>query len=174
MNIARCGFAFAAALLIAGCGRDAPPASESESTAPASSPVAATATPRLPDGLEHTLWRLDDARDGSGQRIGVLLRKPGLPYSLSFDGGRLSLRNGCNHLGAHYRYGADFQFHIDTLTGTEKACLDAAVVDAEARMVALLQGAVSARHRLEKPARLEITSAGGEVLSFEPIPLPSR
>lgn len=177
------------ALGLAACSADVPPADPSTAhrVDAAAEPAAARRhrapeftilgpmhDPAQPDAMQGQLWRLKTAQNADGERLQILLAKPGLPISLVFANARVSVRNSCNHMSGDYRNGDDGQISIPALQQTDKTCAEAGAMAAEAELIRLLHATRSARVSSRPPLTLELVTEHGEKLLFDAIPLPSR
>lgn len=174
-------------LLLAACTEDKPPAEPAkalkEDVAAEPAPVYTPAEfkilgpvhdPTMPDPMQGQLWRLKTALDADGQRLRIMLTKSGMPISLIFANGRVSIRNSCNHMSSDYRVGDDGQISIPALQQTEKNCIETGAMEAEAELIRLLHATRTASVSTQSPLKLELTTEQGEKLQFDAIPLPNR
>ncbi|MDO4709458.1 MAG: META domain-containing protein [Pseudomonadota bacterium] len=124
--------------------------------------------------MGNAIWRLQDARNRSGQRILAIVQKPGVPFSLTFAHGRLQLRNSCNFISGEYLIGEQGAFAIDHLQRSTKHCPNQAEMAAEAEIMSVLEKATIIELPNGKAKnRLRIRDAAGRTLSLEAIPLPN-
>lgn len=127
------------------------------------SPVAGAAT-RLSDAaLSAHPWVLEQATRADGQPVAALQDKPGKPFALTLQHGRLGVANGCNHMGGQYRLQGD-ELVIGDLMSTLMACADNRLMDADGAMGEALKGRV----RVEMPdaGSLRLTAGNGWTLQF--------
>ena len=109
--------------------------------------LAACASPPAPpaggatDALAQVgRWTLQGASDGSGAPMTVLAPGGAPVHAIDFDGTRVAVLGGCNHIGGAYRYATGGALVIGPMHATLMACEDTARMDADAALAALLEG----------------------------------
>lgn len=144
------------ALTLAGCA--------SHAADPGAAPPAAAVEG---DTLTAHHWRLSDARDSGGQRLGALLLRPDRPVQLDFraDGG-LAVSNTCNRMGGRYEVQGP-QLSVGPLASTRMACADPQLMALDAQVGQRLQGTLTAVLDNGTPPRLTLTAANGDRLVFD-------
>ena len=178
--------------LLAGCTKPQPSADTAPSAPPAAQETAAVAeatpaetTPTATAGaavakadfrqvamiraaavLPMHHWRLTDANDANGQRIGALFARADKPVTLEFKGGRLNVRNTCNRMGGTYTVSGR-QLTLGKFASTMMACTDSKLKALDAEVGKRLQGKLGLRMtKGDAPPQLELKSAAGDVLVF--------
>lgn len=126
-----------AALCLAGCGRNTPPATTtaSEPAATTAAQPVAPATPAPDTGatLQAYQWQLKTATDSTGQSIAALFPSAEKPLGLQFEAGAINVTGGCNRMRASYEVLGPTQLEVrpgpSTLMGCppELASADAAI-----------------------------------------------
>jgi len=162
----------AAALALAGCGRDAAP--EPPAGAPPASDAAAQAGPPPPSPADAALlagyhWQLVEARDAQGQPLAALAGATERPLRLDFADGRLGVGNLCNRMGGGYALEGD-RLRVQPLVSTQMACADERLMALEREAGRRLQGEFALALEPGDPPRLALTDAAGDVLRFEGTP----
>jgi hypothetical protein len=110
-------------------------------------------------------WRLQDATDTRGQRIGALLVRPQQPLQLDFVDGRIRITNACNSIGGEASLHVD-AILIGPLHGTKMACLDAAVMALDDEISKRMEGEARIQLLESDPPQLLWTAGNGDVLRF--------
>ena len=128
-------------------------------------PQAETPNPAATQVLDDYTWQLDQARDAKGQPITALTDKPGAPLALRFDGGRVSLLNGCNQMGASVT-AKGAMLAVGDIASTMMACADDRLMRFDAAAAKALRGPLAWHLQETAPPSLILTNAGGDVLSF--------
>lgn len=106
-------------------------------------------------------WTLQGARDPTGASMTVLAPGGAPVHALAFDGTRVTVLGGCNHIGGRYRIEADGTLVVDALQSTLMACQDTARMDADAALAALLEGRARWRIAESWPEQLSLDHADG-------------
>ena len=128
------------------------------------------ADPALVRSLQNNVWTLQSAVEASGQPIDGLV-VPGHAFVLRFDGARLAVTGGCNHMTGSWRLGPQRQLMVGRLAATMKAC-EPALMKADAALSAVLTqqldlqiepGATPGLRRVS-PSRLTLVLAGQPTL----------
>lgn len=129
----------------------------------ATPPAAGTAATPSEAALSAQPWVLVQATTADGQPVAALLDKPGTPFALTLQHGRLGVANGCNHIGGQYRLQGN-ALVIGDLMSTLMACADNRLMDADGAMGEALKDRV----RVEMPdaGSLRLTAANGWTLQF--------
>ncbi|HRN62938.1 MAG TPA: META and DUF4377 domain-containing protein [Luteimonas sp.] len=153
------------AIALAACTPSNPPAQP-----PPSDTVAAKAAPSTPAPdagvLAASHWRLADAVDAGGQRIGVLFPEGG-QLQLDFVDGRISVSGGCNQMNGAYTLSGE-RFEVGALAQTKKFCGGGALMAADEAIGARLAGAGTLA--TGDDGHLLLTTAGGDRLRFAGTP----
>lgn len=157
MAVARIASAVLALALI-GC-TTAPGSDEAKTSAAATTEVA----------LAAYHWGLSRASDRDGQTITVLQPVGRTPLRLDFVGNRIAVSGGCNRIGGSYRL-AGTTLQVGPLMQTEMACVDRALMELDAAIVARLQGSLQTQLRAGDPPQLELRAANGDSLVFTGTP----
>lgn len=108
-------------------------------------------------------WVLVQATGADGQPVDALQDKPGKPFVLTLQQGRLGIANGCNHMGGDYRLQGD-ELVIGEVMSTLMACADQRLMDADGAMGEALKD----RLRVQMPSAhmLELSARNGWRLQF--------
>lgn len=119
--------------------------------------------------LAANSWQLREAKTSGGQRIDALADKPGKPFTLTFEQGRVAIGNGCNHAGGRYQLRGE-TLRISELTTTLMACADRRLMDADAAIFQRLDGTSQAVIVPGTPQSLRLITSGKDVLIFDAMP----
>lgn len=152
----------ALALALIGC-TTAPGSDETKTSA-----SSAAATTDVTLAAYH--WDLSRATDRDGQAIAVL-QPAGRTLRLDFVENRIAVSGGCNRIGGSYRQ-AGTTLQVGPLVQTEMACVDRALMELDAAIVARLQGSLQTQLRVGDPPQLELGAANGDSLVFTGAPTP--
>jgi len=128
------------------------------------------ADPALVRSLQNNVWTLQSAVEASGQPIDGLV-VPGHAFVLRFDGARLAVTGGCNHMTGSWRLGPQRQLMVGRLAATMKAC-EPALMKADAALSAVLtqqldlqiEPGATPGLRLVSPSRQTLVLAGQPTL----------
>ena len=128
------------------------------------------ADPALVRSLQGHVWTLQSGSEASGQPIDGLM-VPGQAFQLRFDGARLAVTGGCNHMNGSWRLSPQGQLMVGRLAATMKAC-EPALMKADAALSAVLaqhldvqlQGGTAPGLRLVSPTRQTLALAGQPTL----------
>ena len=139
--------------------------------APATPPaLAAPATTQPAPADTATLsayhWRLNEAKDASGNRIGALFVNADKPLQLDFADGRVSVGNACNHMGGAYSVEGD-KLKFDQLASTLMACTDAKLMALDREIGKRLEAELPSRMQAGDAPMLTLTGGQGDVLTFK-------
>lgn len=147
---------------------------------PAARPAAAVAadptalqqaTPAPPGTLDTTLqlirhrWQLVAAVDAGGHRIDALFVRPEAPLRLDFNASLVSIGNACRVMSAHQQVEPG-RLQVAPFDIAPQACPHPALAGLEAETARRLQGTLQLRLEAGAPARLVLTNAAGDVLTF--------
>lgn len=150
-----------------------------ESKAPATSADAATSAPAEGTGarplgttLTANRWTLESATDAQGKRLDALLPDAKHPLTMTFENGRASVAGGCNAMGGSYAVDAQSTVTFSHFASTRKAC-DAALMQADQAIGALLAKPQQAKVDAGTPVRLHLASPSGESSNWVAEPTPS-
>lgn len=123
--------------------------------------LAACASPPAPPAPHATdalaavgRWNLQAAQDGAGAPMTVLAPGGAAVHAITFDGTRVAVLGGCNHIGGTYRYGPRGALVVGPMQSTLMACEDTARMDADAALAALLEGSAEWRIAESWPEQL--------------------
>ncbi|MCL6713073.1 META and DUF4377 domain-containing protein [Pseudomonas sp. R2.Fl] len=154
-------------IALAACAKPTPDAAP-----PAGEPPAATAptaaTPAAPTGaaaLGAYHWRLQDAKDAQGKRIDALFARADHPLTLDFAEGRLGVSNACNRMGGGYTLEGD-KLTVSPMVATQMACADSKLMALDGEAGKRLEGSSTLAVQGGDEARLTLTNAAGDVLTF--------
>jgi heat shock protein HslJ len=165
-----------AALCIAGCARNTPPAPTAAEPAAAATATPAPAAAPAPDTvatLKTYQWQLKKATDSAGQSIAALFPATDKPLGLEFGDSEINVTGGCNRMSASYRPLDPTRIEVrpgpSTLMGCppEMASADAAIA---AFLSGTLQVAVEASSGVPL---LRLAAADGSALLFQGTPTPA-
>jgi heat shock protein HslJ len=106
-------------------------------------------------------WSLQGATDVGGQPIAAVLPGGRAAHALVFDGERVAVEGGCNHIGGRYRIEADGRLRVLDMQSTLMACQDQALMAADTAVSALLEGAAQWRIAESYPEQLTLEHADG-------------
>lgn len=116
--------------------------------------------------LHGYTWNLDTAVDAAGKPIALLQRDGKYGLKLSFNGDKLGVSGGCNHVGAGFKLDGE-RIVVKDFQTTLMACQDARLMQMDDAISAQLTG--SNRFALEGEAptpRLLLTTASGAKLAL--------
>lgn len=85
-------------------------------------------------------WNLQGAMDAQGRPIAEVLPGGKAVHALVFADGRLGIEGGCNHIGGRYRIDARGRLLVSEMESTLMACEDAALMQADGAVSALVEG----------------------------------
>jgi heat shock protein HslJ len=133
-------------------------------------PKRRAADPALVRSLQSNVWTLQSGTEASGQPIDGLM-PPGQAFKLRFDGARLAISGGCNHMNGSWRLSPQNQLMVGRLAATMKAC-EPALMKADAALSAVLtqhldlqlQAGAAPSLRLVSPARQTLALSGEPTL----------
>jgi heat shock protein HslJ len=135
------------------------------SSASAAEPARRAADPAMVRTLQDHVWTLQSGSEASGQPIeGLML--PGQPFVVRFDGARLAVGGGCNHMTGSWRLSPQGQLMVGRLAATMKAC-EPAAMKADATLSALLSQPLSVQLKGGATPALRLVSAAGQTLELE-------
>lgn len=107
-------------------------------------PVPADPAPVPPAGTDALAqvgrWKLQGAADAQGRPIADVLPGGKAVHALVFNDARLAIEGGCNHIGGRYRIDARGRLVVSEMQSTLMACEDAALMQADGAVSALLEG----------------------------------
>jgi heat shock protein HslJ len=106
-------------------------------------------------------WILQGASDAGGARIDAVFPHGRPVHALRFGDGRLGIEGGCNHIGGDYRIDDRGRLVVGAIASTMMACADSARMEADAAVVALVQGTSDWRIAESWPEELFLEHAGG-------------
>lgn len=106
-------------------------------------------------------WALQGATDAGGARIDAAFPGGSAAHTLSFDGGKVALEGGCNHIGGDYRLDARGRLVIGPLHSTLMACAETGRMEADAAVSALVEGTSEWRIAESWPEQLFLDHADG-------------
>ncbi len=156
-------------IALAACAKPAPDAPAPASTeppaatAPAADPASTAPTGAAALGAYH--WRLQDAKDAQGKRIDALFARADHPLTLDFAEGRLGVSNSCNRMGGGYTLEGD-KLTVSSMMATQMACADSKLMALDGEAGKRLEGSSTLAVQAGDEARLTLTNAGGDVLTF--------
>jgi heat shock protein HslJ len=152
-------------LALAACAGTAPDGADSAATGKGTASEK-TGAADIASALPRHHWSLRDATDTSGRRIDALFARADAPITLDFKDGRLGVRNACNHMGGEYTLAGD-TLMVANMQSTLMACADPKLMALDREAGGRLEGALRAALQPGQPPRLMLTTAGGDVLTFE-------
>lgn len=155
-------------IALAACAKPTPEAAPPASTEPPAATTPAAATPAAPTGaaaLGAYHWRLQEAKDAQGKRIDALFARADHPLTLDFAEGRLGVSNTCNRMGGGYALEGD-KLTVSPMVATQMACADSKLMALEGEAGKRLEGSSTVVVQGGDEARLTLTAAGGDVLTF--------
>nr|WP_295381548.1 META and DUF4377 domain-containing protein [Pseudoxanthomonas sp.] len=156
-------------IALAACAKPAPDAPAPASaeppaaTAPAADPASVAPTGAAALGAYH--WRLLDAKDAQGKRIDALFARADHPLTLDFAEGRLGVSNTCNRMGGGYTLEGD-KLTVSSMMSTQMACADGKLMAMDGEAGKRLEGDSTLAVQAGDDARLTLTNAAGDVLTF--------
>lgn len=106
-------------------------------------------------------WALQGARDGGGRPIAAVLPGGRAVHALVFEGDRIAVEGGCNHIGGRYRIERDGWLRVLEMQSTLMACQDQALMAADTAVTDLLEGAAQWRIAESYPEQLTLDHADG-------------
>ncbi|MDH5823690.1 META domain-containing protein [Luteimonas sp. RD2P54] len=106
-------------------------------------------------------WALQGATDPGGRPIAAVLPGGRAVHALVFDGERVAVQGGCNHVGGRYRIEAGGRLRVLDMQSTLMACSDQALMDADAAVAGLLEGEATWRIAESYPEQLRLEHADG-------------
>ena len=106
-------------------------------------------------------WSLQGARDASGQQIAAVLPGGRAVHALVFEGDRIAVEGGCNHIGGRYRIERDGRLRVLEMQSTLMACQDQALMAADTAVSGLLEGVAQWRIAESYPEQLTLDHADG-------------
>ena len=130
--------------------------------------LAACASPPAPPANHATdalaqvgRWNLQGAHAPGGAPMAVLA-PGGVPvHAIAFDGTRVTVLGGCNHIGGAYRYAPGGALVVGPMESTLMACEDTGRMDADAALAALLEGSAEWRIAESWPEQLSLDHDDG-------------
>ena len=137
----------------------------------APTPPPAPQAPDLAAELPRFHWRLQDATDASGKRIGALCARAELPLQLDFRDGRIAVANTCNRMMGGYATSAG-TLTVERLASTMMACVDPKRMALDREAGARLQGPLAMGLVAGDAPRLTLRNAAGDQLTFAGTPTP--
>ena len=151
-------------LALAACAKtpQGEPATPPAAVAPAATQPASVDTTDL--SAYH--WRLNDAKDASGQRIEALFVNADKPLQLDFADGRVSVSNTCNHMGGAYAVEGD-KLKFDHLASTLMACADPKLMALDQEIGRRLEAESTFVLQPGDAPNLTLTGGNGDVLTFK-------
>lgn len=111
-------------------------------------------------------WNLQSATDPQGKAIAAAFPNGSAVHSLVFADGVLGVDGGCNRIGGRYRIDAQGRLLVPEIQTTLMACADQALMDADAAVGGLLQGASRWRIAESYPEQLFMDHADGKRSSW--------
>lgn len=106
-------------------------------------------------------WALQGARDAGGQPIAAVLPGGRAVHALVFEGDRVAVEGGCNHIGGRYRIERDGRLRVLEMQSTLMACQDQALMAADTAVSDLLEGVAQWRIAESYPEQLILDHADG-------------
>ncbi|MGX5729382.1 DUF4377 domain-containing protein [Pseudoxanthomonas beigongshangi] len=156
-------------IALAACAKPAPDAPAPVSTespaatTPATDPASTAPTGAAALGAYH--WRLQEAKDAQGKHIDALFARADHPLTLDFAEGRLGVSNTCNRMGGGYTLEGD-KLTVSSMMSTQMACADSKLMALDGEAGKRLEGSSTLAVQAGDQARLTLTNAGGDVLTF--------
>lgn len=120
--------------------------------------------------LTHHQWQLQDAVDGSNQRLDALFGAPEKPLQLDCTAERIHVRNACNNISGSYRI---VEGHLVTvqLLQTMMACADPTLMQRETTIKDVLRGTPTLiLSSTDQIPLLTLAAPGGQTLTFAGVP----
>jgi heat shock protein HslJ len=115
-----------------------------------------------PDPLAQVgRWALQGATDRGGQPITAVLPGGRAAHALVFEGDRVAVEGGCNHIGGRYRIEGDGKLRVLEMQSTLMACQDQALMAADTAISDLLEGVAQWRIAESYPEQLTLDHADG-------------
>lgn len=155
-----------AMLALAACGAVEPGVPSPATTSPVTtSSVTTSPVGSDRDALADTVWVASAlSHPGSGAEV-----VPGSEPTIEFDltGGAVSGSTGCNRYSARATIGRG-ALALDTISVTERACLDAAVMEQESAVLEILQ-TVTGFTIIDGVLTLEATAGSIDFITIEPV-----
>ena len=127
-------------------------------------PTRRAADPALVRSLQDNVWTLQSGTEASGQPIDGLM-VPGQAFQLRFDGARLAVTGGCNHMTGSWRLGPQRQLMVGRLAATMKAC-EPALMKADAALSAVLAQHLDVQLQGGAAPSLRLVSPSGQTLAL--------
>lgn len=155
-------------IALAACAKPAQDTPAPAAEPPAATASAATPAPAAPTGaaaLGAYHWRLQDAKDAQGKRIDALFARADQPLTLDFAEGRLGVSNSCNRMGGGYTLEGD-KLTVSSMMSTQMACADSKLMALDGEASKRLEGSSTLAVQAGDEARLTLTNAAGDVLTF--------
>ena len=106
-------------------------------------------------------WALQGATDAGGQPIDAALPGGRAVHALVFEGDRVAVEGGCNHIGGRYRIERDGRLRVLEMQSTLMACQDQALMAADTAVSGLLEGVAQWRIAESYPEQLTLDHADG-------------
>ena len=106
-------------------------------------------------------WALQGAHDAGGQPIAAVLPGGRAVHALVFEGDRVAVEGGCNHIGGRYRIERDGRLRVLEMQSTLMACQDQALMAADTAVSDLLEGVAQWRIAESYPEQLTLDHADG-------------
>ena len=106
-------------------------------------------------------WALQGARDADGQPVAAVLPGGRAVHALVFEGDRVAVEGGCNHIGGRYRIERDGRLRVLEMQSTLMACQDQALMAADTAVSDLLEGVAQWRIAESYPEQLTLDHADG-------------
>ena len=106
-------------------------------------------------------WALQGATDAGGQPIAAVLPGGRAVHALVFEGDRVAVEGGCNHIGGRYRIERDGRLRVLEMQSTLMACQDQALMAADTAVTDLLEGVAQWRIAESYPEQLILDHADG-------------
>jgi len=115
-----------------------------------------------PDPLAQVgRWALQGATDPGGKPITAVLPGGRAAHTLVFEGDRVAVEGGCNHIGGRYRIEGDGQLRVLEMQSTLMACEDQSLMAADVAVSDLLEGLAQWRIAESYPEQLTLDHADG-------------
>lgn len=149
---------------LAACAKT--PQGEPATPPAAAAPAATQAAPADTTALTAYHWRLNDAKDASGNRIEALFVSADKPVQLDFADGRISVSNTCNHMGGAYSIAGD-KLKFDRLASTLMACTDSKLMALDQEIGKRLETESTFALQSGDAPTLTLTGGNGDVLTFK-------
>ncbi len=120
--------------------------------------------------LTHHQWQLQDAVDGSNQRLDALFGAPDKPLQLDFTADRIHVHNACNSISGSYHI---VEGHLVTaqLLQTMMTCADPTLMQRETTIKDVLQGTPTLiLSGTDQIPLLTLAAPSGQTLTFAGVP----